>query len=329
VEVFRWKQLPGRSVQPSLIRAAVKDYLQHMRQLTPAQRAEELGVMLRHIADSIESALANVPQGVFPCLNQEVCDQVRAVASLLCGGFINIEHPEVVALQVDPKTADVLEAMRRGFAGMSKYIKERMDKGAEDTSQEMAGMRKDVNDRLDKSAEDTHHDLAAASKDVNERLEKSAQDTHREIVSVSKDFNEMRKIKERLVQMQAEKLFKFANQIRPADFRAFCAILAEGNVAKAARAMNEAVEKVRSRLRRWKKRGPAYKVLLEFVRWRKQIGQKGTVPMPESLLKNTASHTDYPGILSDILEEVLAMTEDNWQEKAEALTELLRPYVPR
>jgi hypothetical protein len=55
---------------------------------------------------------------------------------------------------------------------------------------------------------------------------------------------------------------------------------------------------------------------------------KETVRVPESVLKNTASHTDFAGLLSDVLEEVLAMTEENSQEKAEALAELLRPLVP-
>jgi hypothetical protein len=47
------------------------------------------------------------------------------------------------------------------------------------------------------------------------------------------------------------------------------------------------------------------------------------------VLQNTASHTDFAGILADVLEEILAMTEENWQEKAEALAELLRPLVER
>jgi hypothetical protein len=38
---------------------------------------------------------------------------------------------------------------------------------------------------------------------------------------------------------------------------------------------------------------------------------------------------DFAGLLSDVLEEVLGMTEENWQKKAEALAELLRPHVPR
>jgi hypothetical protein len=32
---------------------------------------------------------------------------------------------------------------------------------------------------------------------------------------------------------------------------------------------------------------------------------------------------------SDVLEEIFAMTEENWQERAEALAELHRPFVSR
>jgi len=186
-------------------------------------------------------------------------------------------------------------------------------------------------EKMDRKIENVRQDMlcqfAAMRKDVNERLDKSAQDTHREIVSVTNSFDELRRIKEVLQKMQNEKLFGFITKLSPNDFRALCAILAKGDMAKAERALRLARGSVTNRVRRWRTRGPAHKVLLEMVRWRKKIGQKGTVPVPESVLKNTASHTDYAGILADVLEEILAMTEENWQEKAEALAELLRPLV--
>jgi hypothetical protein len=186
-------------------------------------------------------------------------------------------------------------------------------------------------EKMDRKIENVRQDMlcqfAAMRKDVNERLDKSAQDTHREIVSVTNSFDELRRIKEVLQKMQNEKLFGFITKLSPNDFRALCAILAKGDMAKAARALHLAETTVTNRVRLWRSRGPAYKVLLEMVRWRKKIGQKGTVPVPESVLQNTASHTDFAGILADVLEEILAMTEENWQEKAEALAELLRPLV--
>jgi hypothetical protein len=305
-----------------------QDDFDFVRDLPHAPSAEALDFMLRHIANSIEFDLANAPTGHFPILTRHVCDKALAVTTLLAARQ-KTEHPEVVAAQLDPKTVDTLAEMLRAFAAMSKNVNERMDKSTEDMHRDMAAVSKNVNERLDKSAEETHRQLAAVTKDLKESQEMSAQDTHREIVSVTKSFDELRRIKEVLQKMQNEKLFGFITKLPPNDFRALSAVMAKGDMAKAARALNLAKSSVSGRVSLWKNRGPAYKVLLEMVRWRKKIGQKGTVPVPESVLKNTASHTDYAGILSDILEEVLAMTEENWQEKAEALAELLRPLVPR
>ena len=36
---------------------------------------------------------------------------------------------------------------------------------------------------------------------------------------------------------------------------------------------------------------------------------------------------DYPGLLADVLDGLLSMTEENWAERCEELAELLRPAV--
>ena len=86
---------------------------------------------------------------------------------------------------------------------------------------------------------------------------------------------------------------------------------------------------LRSRMAGWKSRGSAYKVLAELVRWRKEMGHKECVPLNESIVQGTAPNTDYAGLLSDVLDELLSMNQDNWDEKAESLATVLRPYVPR
>ena len=147
--------------------------------------------------------------------------------------------------------------------------------------------------------------------------------------SVRTEYHEMKTIKERLEKMQAEKLFAFTDGIDPDSFRVLCSILANGDVAKASRALNMKDSTLRTRVVDWETRGPTYKVLIELVRWRKSIGRKGIVPLNESIIKGTAAHADFAGLLADVLDEVLEMTEENWEEKADALANLLRPYVPR
>ena len=159
--------------------------------------------------------------------------------------------------------------------------------------------------------------------------EKLLADIHKEIAAVRTDFRDMKTVKERLAKMQGEKLFAFTNKIDAPSFRILCAVLANGDVAKASRALNLSDSTVRSRIAKWDAQGPAYKVLGELVRWRKEMGRKEIVSLPESILKNTAPSADFAGVLSDVLDEVLAMNDSNWSEKADTLAELLRPYVPR
>ncbi len=81
---------------------------------------------------------------------------------------------------------------------------------------------------------------------------------------------------------------------------------------------------MRYHLTQWKERGGAYSVMLDLVRWRKKVGRKETLPLNEAILHEKAETTDYPGLLSDVLDGLLSMTADNWQELCGELAELLR-----
>lgn len=150
-----------------------------------------------------------------------------------------------------------------------------------------------------------------------------------ELGRVREEYYDHRTARRRLEQMQSEKLFAFADRIDPESFRILCAVMANGTVAKASRALNMKDSTIRTRMARWPKLGSAYLVLADLVRWRKAMEQKGTVVIPESVLKNSAPQIDFQGLLSDLLDEVLSMDGENWSDKAEALAALLRPYVER
>jgi hypothetical protein len=47
------------------------------------------------------------------------------------------------------------------------------------------------------------------------------------------------------------------------------------------------------------------------------------------VLLGKADSVDYPGLLSDVLEGLMEMTQENWQEDSEELADLLRPAVSR
>jgi hypothetical protein len=150
---------------------------------------------------------------------------------------------------------------------------------------------------------------------------------HREIASVRKDFTALHVAKQRLEKMQADGVFAFTQKVDATSFKILCAVLAHGDVAKAGRTLSISDPMMRKTLRQWRNRGPAYSTMLELVRWRKKIGRKETIPLNEAILHEKADTTDYPGLLSDVLDCLLSMTETNWQDLANDLAETLRPAI--
>ena len=60
------------------------------------------------------------------------------------------------------------------------------------------------------------------------------------------------------------------------------------------------------------------------MRWRKETKFTGTVPLNEAVLAGQTSNVDYGGLIADVLDGLLTMTEGNWEDKREELAELLR-----
>jgi hypothetical protein len=150
---------------------------------------------------------------------------------------------------------------------------------------------------------------------------------HREIAAVRSDFVELRTARQRLEKMLADGTFAFTRKVDAASFKILCAILAEGDVAKAGRRLGITDSMMRYTLAQWEHRGPAYAAMLDLVRWRKRIGRKETLPLNDNILHENAETTDYPGLLSDVLDGLLSMTANNWQDLCEDLAARLRPVL--
>ena len=146
-----------------------------------------------------------------------------------------------------------------------------------------------------------------------------------EIAGVRGAFVELRTSKERLEGMLGDGLFGFTRKVDAESFKVLCAVLAEGDVAKASRALEMPDASVRTLMRGWRRMGREYQAMLDLVRWRKSVGRRERVALNENVLLEKASSVDYPGLLADVLEGLLSMTEENWQERCEELAELLRP----
>ena len=153
------------------------------------------------------------------------------------------------------------------------------------------------------------------------------QGIHREIATVRTDFNQLRDAKRRLEAMMADGLFKFVQKIDLDSMRAVCAILAQGDVAKAGRVLNLADSTLRDLVRAWRGKGKEYKPLLDLVRWRKKMGRTDMVRFDESILQKDLVSADYPALISDVLDGILSVDAENWRERCEELAELLRPHL--
>jgi hypothetical protein len=145
-----------------------------------------------------------------------------------------------------------------------------------------------------------------------------------EIAAVRQEHGELRSAKQRLEKMLADGVFAFTRKVDAKSFKVLCAILAEGDVAKAARALGIGDSTLRDLLRGWAQRGDAYERMLDVVRWRKRIGRAEKVPLNENIMLGKAASTDYPELLSDVLDGLLSMTAGNWEDLSRELAEMLR-----
>jgi hypothetical protein len=138
---------------------------------------------------------------------------------------------------------------------------------------------------------------------------------------------ELKGAKQQLERMLAEGMFAFTRKVDASSFKLLCTILAEGDVAKAGRKLGIGDPMMRYTLRQWKDRGGAYEMMLDLVRWRKKVGRKEELPLNDAILHERAETADYPGLLSDVLDGLLSMTGENWQDLCAELAEMVRPAV--
>ena len=140
----------------------------------------------------------------------------------------------------------------------------------------------------------------------------------------SRKNGQLRNANARLEQIVAEGLLRFLGRVDAQSLRVAYAVLAKGDIAKAARELKLKDSTLRESVAKWKGRGRDYAVLANLVRWRKDTKFRGTVPLNEAVLAAETNTVDYRALIADVLDGLLMMTEGNWEEKREELAELLR-----
>jgi hypothetical protein len=166
-------------------------------------------------------------------------------------------------------------------------------------------------------------DCKSALAEILRRIGAVAEGLH----GLQQENGQLRNAKARLEQIVAEGLLKFLARVDAQSLKAIYAVLAKGDIAKAARELKMKDSTLRELVAKWKGKGKDYAVLADLVRWRKDTKFTGTVPFNEAVFASQASNVDYGALIADVLDGLLAMTEGNWENKREELAELLRPVV--
>jgi hypothetical protein len=166
-------------------------------------------------------------------------------------------------------------------------------------------------------------DCKSALTQILHRIGEVAEGLH----GLQQENGQLRNANARLEQIVAEGLLKFLGRVDAQSLRVAYAVLAKGDVAKAARQLNMRDSTLRELVGKWKGKGKDYAVLADLVRWRKDTKFTGTVPLNEAVLAAEPSTVDYRALIEDVLDGLLTMTEGNWEEKRDELAELLRPVA--
>jgi len=150
---------------------------------------------------------------------------------------------------------------------------------------------------------------------------------HREIAAVRDDRRNLSAAKARLAAMHGEGLFAFAKHIDQDAREQFMAVMAGGDVAKAARELGIKDSTLRSKLEKWPKRGKAYAALAEIIRWRKSIKGQAGMEFAKRVASGAERDADFPSLIRDVIEELEMLDPENWEERCGNLADVLRKAV--
>jgi hypothetical protein len=142
---------------------------------------------------------------------------------------------------------------------------------------------------------------------------------------------------ERLRGMQAHGLFDFVLKVERDDFLAFAVIMALGSRNAARKFLDAPKRTFYDRLERWKAGDQNHRDMLRWIAWRKTVGRKIKLRLPqtpEALHEVVAaigesSSRDYPSLLRQILEVLLAVNPKNCNRICSELVVLIKEELPQ
>lgn len=183
------------------------------------------------------------------------------------------------------------------------------------------------------------------------RIGKGVEEVRINTEAMAKNEYELRQENAELQRLHAEGYLKFIEKLNAEDFAAFVAIMAKGNRKAAAESLNIPLRSFYDRVAKWPGMGPEYKRIIRMVEWRKNIGRKIIVRLPDSILgtanKNQPenpdiikdvkqSHKDKAAVSKDhseLLREILVALADqnpqNWHAIRQELVEIIKDEIPQ
>jgi hypothetical protein len=188
-------------------------------------------------------------------------------------------------------------------------------------------------------------DIRPALAEIHRQISAVAQGTY----DLRKENRQLQDENESLRDMQYGGLFDFVLDVEREDFLAFAFIMALGNRSAAADSLKVPQRSFYDRLERWKTRGKSYQEMLRWIQWRKAVGRKIKLRLPDPKDSGSADETavdpdvlqevveavgesssrNYPSLLREILSVLLAQNPKNWESARRDLVALIKEELPQ
>jgi hypothetical protein len=188
-------------------------------------------------------------------------------------------------------------------------------------------------------------DIRPALAEIHRQISAVAQGTY----DLQKENRQLQDEIESLRDMQYCGLFDFVLDVEREDFLAFAVIMALGNRSAAADSLKVPQRSFYDRLERWKTRGKSYQEMLRWIQWRKAVGRKIKLRLPDPKDSGSANETavdpnvlqevveavgesssrNYPSLLREILSVLLAQNPKNWESARRDLVALIKEELPQ
>jgi len=178
-------------------------------------------------------------------------------------------------------------------------------------------------------------------------LARTVEKIGRDIDAVARNQYELRKENAELRQLNKDGYFNFAVRVNGEDFLAFAVIMALGNRKAAADHLKIPHRSFYDRVNLWARDSKDHQRMFRLIEWRKKVGRKILVRLEDSVQSGepndepenpvtvaavlegiaASDQRDYPAILREILEVLVAQNPKNWSEMGKEAIGIIKEEI--